>query len=96
MTEFSDLEREKERQRVVNAYHRVFDSEDGRIVLTNLKNYFRTNRPAYERTITNAYDPIGAALRDGQREVILFIENKLATPASGDADVDKPKTQVIR
>jgi hypothetical protein len=96
MTDKQELERERDRQRVINAYHRVFDSEEGQIVLNNLRNYFRTSRPAFERTLTNAFCPLAAALRDGQREVILFIESKLSSPAQGDADQEQPKTAVIK
>jgi len=96
MTKEQDLERERERQRVVNAYHRTFSTPDGEIVLNNLRNYFRTNRPAFERTISHGFDPLAAALRDGQREVLLFIEAKLSTPAQGDADQQEPKTAVIK
>jgi hypothetical protein len=42
------------------------------------------------------YDALAAALRDGQREVMLFIEHKLTLPTKGDADVEKPKTKVTR
>ena len=91
-----DIQREKERHRITNAYHRVFSSEDGQAVLRNLRAYFRMDRPAFERSIAHAYDPIAAALRDGQREVVLFIEHKLSAPVKGDADTESPQTTVIK
>jgi len=96
MTNDKELERSKNLQRINNAYHRTFDSEEGRIVLDNLKAYFRMNRPAFERTLGRTFDPLAAAVRDGQREVILFIEHKLSTPVVGDADVERPATEVLR
>lgn len=96
MTTDKELERQKDLQRITNAYHRVFGSEDGQIVLSNLKAYFRMNRPAFERSLTHAYDPIAAALRDGQREVILFIDHKLSQPVQADGDIEQPKTTVTR
>lgn len=97
MTTDKELERQKDLQRITNAYHRTFNSEDGQIVLSNLKAYFRMNRPAFERTlVNNHYDPIAAALRDGQREVILFIDHKLSQPVQADGDIDQPKTTVTR
>jgi hypothetical protein len=96
MTTDKELERSKNLQRINNAYHRTFDSEEGRIVLDNLKAYFRMNRPAFERTLGRTFDPIAAAVRDGQREVILFIEHKLSLPVVGDADVERPTTEVLR
>lgn len=96
MTPEATVEAEKKSQRVTNAYHRVFQSEDGQMVLEHLRSYFRINRPAFQRSMHHPYDPIGAALRDGQREVILLIEHKLAEPAVGDADFDQPKTKIVR
>jgi hypothetical protein len=96
MTTDKELERSKLLQRINNAYYRTFDSEDGRVVLDNLKAYFRMNRPAFERTLGRPFDPIAAAVRDGQREVILFIEHKLSLPVVGDADVERPSTEVLR
>ncbi len=96
MTTDKELERSKSLQRINNAYYRTFESEDGRVVLDNLKAYFRMNRPAFERTLGRPFDPIAAAVRDGQREVILFIEHKLSLPVVGDADVEQPKTEVLR
>lgn len=96
MTNDKELERQKDLQRITNAYHRTFNSEDGKAVLANLKAYFRMNRPAFERSLTHAYDPIAAALRDGQREVILFIDHKLSQPVQADGDIDQPKTTVTR
>lgn len=95
MTNDKELERQRELQRLTNAYHRVFTSEDGQTVLQNLKAYFRLNRPAFERGIAHAYDPIAAALRDGQREIILFIEHKLSLPVVAD-DAETPKTTVLK
>lgn len=96
MTTDKELERQKDLQRITNAYHRTFNSEDGQIVLSNLKAYFRMNRPAFERSLTHAYDPIAAALRDGQREVVLFIDHKLSQPVQADGDIEQPKTTVTR
>ena len=96
MTTDKELERSKNLQRINNAYHRCFDSEDGKLVLDNLKAYFRLNRPAFERTLGRPFDPIAAAVRDGQREVLLWIEYKLSLPVVGDADVEQPTTEVLR
>ena len=96
MTPDKELDRSRDIQRVNNAYHRVFGTDEGRIVLQNLKAYFRMSRPAFERSMSHAYDPIAAALRDGQREVILFLEHKLSLPVIADGDIDKPTTTVTR
>jgi hypothetical protein len=96
MTDNKELERSKNLQRINNAYHRCFGSEEGKLVLDNLKAYFRMNRPAFERTLGRPFDPIAGAVRDGQREVILFIEHKLSLPVVADGDVERPTTEVLR
>ena len=97
MTEDKELQRSKSMQRITNAYHRTFEGEDGNLVLENLKAYFRMNRPAFERTLAGrTFDPLAAAVRDGQREVVLFIEHKLSLPCIADGDVEQPKTEVIK
>jgi hypothetical protein len=83
-------------QRITNAYHQTFSTEEGRMVLENLKAYFRMNRPAFERTLGRTFDPIAAAVRDGQREVVLFIEHKISLPCIADGDVEQPKTEVLK
>lgn len=96
MTEEAALEARKKVQRLNNAFHRVFGGEDGKMVLDYLRSYFRLERPAFERSLNHPYDPLAAALRDGQREVILFIDHKLTEPLMGDADFNQPKTKIVR
>lgn len=90
-----EIRRAREIQRVTNCYHRVFASEDGQEVLKNLKAYFQTDKPVFQRLPDGKFDALSAAVRDGSREVILFIEYKLSQPAIGDSDA-KPKTKVIK
>jgi hypothetical protein len=95
MTNEQEAKRAREIQRVTNAYHRVFKSEDGQMVLQNLKAYFRMDRPAFDRPpLTHTYDPISGAIRDGQREIVLWIEHKLTLPVVADSDAE-PKNAVI-
>lgn len=46
-------------------------------VLRILEEHFQTNLPAYQRDANGNYCPIAAALRDGQREVFLYIRQQL-------------------
>lgn len=96
MTPDAALDAQKKAQQTTNAYHRVFNSKDGQLVLEHLRTYFRIDRPAFQRSMHHPYDPIGAALRDGQREVLLLIEHKLQEPVQGDANFDQPKTKTVR
>jgi hypothetical protein len=86
------LETARKAQRTVNAYHRTFNSEHGKAVLDDLEKVFGTNKPAF----LPGSDALQAAIRDGQRQVKLHIDAKLVVPAAGDADIEKPTTQVIK
>ena len=80
------LEKQRRVQREVNAFHRTFDSEDGRLVLSLLQAKFKTDKPAF----LPPYDTHAAAVRDGQREVILYIQEVLKIPVTGDANITDP------
>jgi hypothetical protein len=88
----SALRRERERQKITNAYHRVFGSKEGAAVIADLKTQFATDSqvflPGYD------FNPVVAALRDGQRGVILHIEAILRRPVIADGDIETPKRKV--
>lgn len=88
-----DLEKAKRAQRLVNAYNRLFASEDGKKVLQDLKASFGFNQPAFI-PLPSGYDATHAAIRDGQRQVILHIEAQLSAVAIGDGNLEKPKATV--
>ena len=46
-------------------------------VLRILEERFQPNLPAYQRNRDGNYCPIAAAIRDGQREVFLYIRHQL-------------------
>ncbi len=86
------LKRERERQKVTNAYHRVFSTKEGQAVIADLKAQFATESqvflPGYD------FNPVVAALRDGQRGVILHIEAVLRRPVIADGDIETPKRKI--
>jgi hypothetical protein len=86
------LRRERERQKITNAYHRVFGNKEGAAVIADLKTQFATDSqvflPGYD------FNPVVAALRDGQRGVILHIEAILRRPVIADGDIETPKRKV--
>lgn len=88
----SEDERLRKRQRVINAYARVFAGDYGKIVLSDLIACFGADRPAFLRC-EGGYDPVHAAIRDGQRSVILHIQAVSAQPVVADGDIEGPKTQ---
>jgi hypothetical protein len=88
------LRRERERQKTTNAYHRAFSTKEGQAIIADLKHQFATESqvflPGYD------YNPVVAALRDGQRGVILHIESMLRRPVIADGDIETPKRKVIK
>ena len=96
-TQATNEERLKDSQRVINAYHRTFRSEDGQIVLQDLEALFKFSNSAFGHTQHNmqTFDPFLAAVRDGQANVKRHIDHRLSQQVQGDANiVGKPK--VIR
>ena len=84
-------------QRIANAYRRVFSSADGATVLADLEKSFGLNMPAFIPQMRGRgaeYDATHAAIRDGQRQIVLHIQAKLAAPAKGDAEIEQPKARV--
>ena len=91
------IEKAKKSQRIGNAFRRLFATEDGKLVLENIREAFGLHMPAFipqERGRHCEYDPIHAAIRDGQRQVLLHIETILALPSVGDGNIKTPKTRV--
>lgn len=88
-----EIEAARQRQRLVNAYHRAFASDDGKAVLSDLRAIFGVDAPVFIRG-ASGFDPVHAAVRDGQRQVILHIASILAEEAQGDSDVSKPTVEV--
>lgn len=66
-------------QRVIQAKHNrqhLLERIDEE-VLNILEERFQTNIPAYQLNRDGHYCPIAAAIRDGQREVILYLRHQL-------------------
>ena len=84
----SPLDRHKARagevQKLVNAYHRVFDSEDGLIVFGDIVDKFKMNESAFQIGPDGKMDPILAAYKDGSRAVYLHIVTQLNFEVIGD------------
>jgi hypothetical protein len=71
-----------EMQRVGSLFARVFiGTEDGKAVLAELRKRYRVDVPCF----TQPYDPIAAAIKDGERRPMLFIEGAISVgaPRSG-------------
>ena len=55
---------------------RVFDTPDGRDILSFLEARFQTDLPVFQGSPGN-YDPLDAMRRDAYREVFLYIRGQL-------------------
>ena len=55
---------------------RVFDTPDGRDILSFLEARFQTDLPVFQGSPGN-YDPLDAKRRDAYREVFLYIRRQL-------------------
>jgi hypothetical protein len=86
------LQRERERQKTINTYHRVFATKDGAFVIDDLKRQFGTESQMFLHGFD--YNPVVAALRDGQRGVVLHIEAMLKRPVIADGNIEAPKRKV--
>lgn len=94
MTELEKLNKERAAQQTVNAYHRVFKSDDGKRVLADLVKVFGMDMPAFLPT-AQGYETHHAAKRDGQQDIRRHIMAKLAAPMAGDANIEKPKKRKV-
>lgn len=88
------LNRERERQRTINAYHRVFLGEEGQTVLEDIKRSFGTDHQAF--SAAQDFNPIAAAIRDGQRGVVLHLEAMLRREPAADGNLEQPKRKVLK
>jgi|GEM_PF-1071491 len=95
-TEAARIEKAKRAQRVINAYRALFASEDGKLVLEDLREKFGTEMPTFIPKADGGFDPLWAAVRDGQRQVLIHIEYQRSLPAKGDGNVEEPQTKVIK
>ena len=89
------LDRKRRAQRVINAYHVIFSGPDGALVLGDLTTAFGFNLPAFLPTATTPGQPIHydthyAAVRDGQRSILLHIQAKLEATMTGEGNITDP------
>lgn len=94
-----EAESRRREQRITNAYHRAFATEDGQAVLEDLTAMFRLEGRVFtplKKDHHFAYDPLTAALADGGRAVIIYIKDRLAAKVQGDGNVEAAGEKVIR
>jgi hypothetical protein len=91
------IKKAQKMQRIINAYHRIFNTVEGETVLEDLRTAFGTKFPAYLQVSATPpmYDETYGKIRDGQRSVIIHIENRLEAIARGDGNIGKPLVEVL-
>lgn len=68
----------EEKNELAGKYARVFlATEDGKAVLADLRSKFGLKRLSFERGKPFKHDALAAAIRDGERGVMLEIENAI-------------------
>lgn len=93
------LDRARAKQRTINAYNRIFNTPDGAAVMADIREAFGCDYPAFiplQKERGTEYDPLHAAVRSGQRSVLLHIQFMASQAVKGDADITKPKSRVKR
>lgn len=73
----SELEKKVRSAKTTLAYG-WFNFPDGELVLADMEKAFGVNLPAFTPNADGAFDPLRAAVRDGQRQVILHIKTMAA------------------
>ena len=68
----SDLDKKVRTAKTLHAYG-WFNIPEGDLVLSDLEKSFGVNLPAFTPNTDGSFDPLRAAVRDGQRQVILHI-----------------------
>lgn len=92
----TDLDRARDKARTITAYHRVFSTPEGELVMEDIRRAFGVHMSAFVSNDRGRFDPIHAAIRDGQRQVILHIESILkTTKPDGDGNVEKPSVKIL-
>jgi hypothetical protein len=94
-----ETEARRREQRITNAYHRAFATEDGQAVLEDLAAVSRLEGRVFtplKKDHHFAYDPLTAALADGGRAVLIYIRERLASRVQGDANLENNPEKVIK
>ena len=79
--------RASQAQQTVNRYHRVFNNPDGIMVIADLVAYFKTSVPFFAQANPNMpTDVYRAGALEGQRSVLLRIQQMLLQSPQGDAN----------
>lgn len=89
--EQDNLSVRRKRSSLARSYLKVFSTPDGEVVLSNLKKLFPADRPRFSPS--TKYDPILAALNDGQSQVTLHIQTQIEDAPILEAEIQLAERQ---
>lgn len=69
----TDLDKKVRSAKTLHAYG-WFNIPEGQLVLSDLEKAFGVNLPAFTPNADGSFDPVRAAVRDGQRQVFLHLK----------------------
>ena len=88
------LEMARARARLVRAFHVVFAGDEGQAVLDFLRKKFPPSLPRFGAH--TQWDPLRAAVLDGQCQVLAVVDDFLSEPPGDDATAEpKPQPQNV-
>ena len=86
----------KESQRVVNAYHRVCETDDWKLIREDLETRFGMRASCFQPLPNGMLDPVQGAHKDGARSVMCHVDFMLRQKVIGDANIEEPNVKVIK
>lgn len=88
------LAAERELQSVINARHRLEQNPDFKLLRAHSEKFHRTHLTSFLVRRNGTYDPLAAAMRDGQRSVFIHWDELLACVPTGPGNIIEPKVSV--
>lgn len=86
---------ENTQRKLVRAYHRFFNSEEGQLVIADLNKTFRYALPALVPNGEGGIDPNQLLYADGQRSVICYI-HQIRAQMPLDDEEENPQQPTVK
>lgn len=87
---------EKVQQRLINAYHRVFEDPEWELVRNDLEERFTMNNPSAAFLGNGQCDPYRVLFKEGARALLCHIDGMLSREPKGDANADTANIKIIK
>lgn len=90
----SPTDKDRDAQRITNAYHRVFSGEDWELVRRDLVDRLMLDKPGSGFDGNGKIDPYRVVFVEGSRSLLCHIDNMLKRPVKGDANLEEPQVKI--